>query len=155
MKGSVREIRRKVYKSNSVPAHGLRWEWHNDIDWVAYDIRTSEAIESEFSAKRRGIDLSWTRLGIPNHVDFRRMTQVNKHTYYERPVQRLTSQSYPVEKPQSKGANTTATHYHTSSTSPSKSLKTNHQLSSIKTGSAGENAKKPKVEHLQGTKDSL
>lgn len=147
--GSVREIKRKVYKSNSVPGHGIRWEWHNDIDWVAYDLRTSEAIESEFSAKRGGIDLSRTKLGIPNFVDFFRMTQINKHTFYERPVQRLTNQLYPVEKPPSKGANTTATQYHTSSTSPSKSLKTNHQLSSNKTGSAGKKAKKPKVEHLQ------
>lgn len=161
--GTHRKIKRKIYPSYSVPGCGLRWEWDNDIRWVAYDIRTSEYIEREYSAKSPVIDLSQTPLAIPNDLDFGNMKQINRHTHYARQVQRLTGQSYPLEshglsvagKSPSKGANATSTSNGYALPSQSKSLQTG-VLEKVgksllskgkKTESQQKKGKRVKVEH--------
>lgn len=155
MKGNKREVRRQIYPSNSVPGQGLRWEWDNDAAWVAYDIPTSEQIEREYIANNKGIDLSRTALGIPNMLYFHHMVQVNKYTNFERPVQRLTNQSYPMVKPDcsvarkspSKSTKYTAKSNHTLSTSGNKSSKTKQAVGTEK------KAKKLKVVQSQGIQE--
>ncbi|XP_029192469.2 probable E3 ubiquitin-protein ligase DTX2 isoform X2 [Acropora millepora] len=149
--GNKREVRRQIYPSNSVPGQGLRWEWDNDVAWVAYDIPTSEQIERKYIGNKKEIDLSRTALGIPNILYFHNMVQVNKYTYFERPVQRLTNQSYPMVKPDysvaktspSKSTKCTAKSNHTLSTSGNKSSKTKQAVGTEK------KAKKPKVVQSQ------
>lgn len=155
MKGNKREVRRQIYPSNSVPGQGLRWEWNNDVAWVAYDIPTSEQIERKYIGNNKGIDLSSTALGIPNILYFHNMVQVNKYTHFERPVQRLTNQSYPMVKPDcsvaktspSKSTKCSAKSNHTLSSSGNKSSKTKQAVGTEK------KAKKPKVVQSQGIQE--
>ena len=147
---------RRVYSESSVPGKKVRWEWYDDVRWVAYDIPTSEYIEHEHSAKNQLIDLSNTPLGIPNVVDFCHMRQINKHTSFPRQVQRLTRQAYPSDrygmsvarKSQNKGRNaSTANGYTTSNHRP---LKTGGTGTGTKTSTQGRQTKKVKVKHSQG-----
>lgn len=133
---------------------------------MAYDIRTSESIEREYSAKSPGIDLSHTPLAIPNDLDFGNMVQINRHTHYARQVQRLTGQFYPSEshevsvagKSPSKGANATGTSNGYALPSQSKSSQTGvfgkvgKSLLSKgkKTESQQKKGKRVKVEHSGG-----
>jgi len=131
---------------------------------VAYDIPTTEAIEQEYSAKRGFVDLSITPLAIPNYLDFHKKEQINKHTFFRRPVQRLTNQRYPLD---TQGSSVTAKF-------PSKGLAASasfngytafsHSRTSRARVTAGEGAtavsrgkklKKVKVEHSQGTEYSI
>lgn len=159
MKGNEREVKRQIYPSNSVPGQGLRWEWYNDFAWVAYDIPTSEEIESKYNANNGQIDLSTTALAIPNILNLRNMVQVNKYTHVKRPVRRLTNRSYPKVKldcsvtktSPNKSTKCVAKRNDTSSTSGSKSSKTKQVASSTKTVSTNKKVKKLKVEQSQGT----
>ena len=125
---------------------------------MAYDIPTSEAIEQEYSLKNTFIDLSSTKLGIPNVLDFRCMEQINKHTHFRRTVQRLTKQWYPVAAHSSSVAGV----------SPSKSLNASANVNgymalndtrALKSGVTAKGAKsvskvkakRAKVENSQGT----
>ena len=92
----LRKVQRTVYSSNSVPGHGVRWEWCCDIGWMAYDIPTSEVIETQSSSGTDVLDLINTPLAIPNVLNFRLMEQINKHTGFNRKVQRLTGLKYPL-----------------------------------------------------------
>ena len=92
----LRKVQRTVYSSNSVPGHGVRWEWCCDIGWMAYDIPTSEVIETQRSSGTDVLDLINTPLAIPNVLNFRLMEQINKHTGFNRKVQRLTGLKYPL-----------------------------------------------------------
>ena len=94
--GMLRKVQRTVYSSNSVPGHGVRWEWCCDIGWMAYDIPTSEVIETQSSSGTDVLDLINTPLAIPNVLNFRLMEQINKHTGFNRKVQRLTGLKYPL-----------------------------------------------------------
>ena len=92
----LRKVQRTVYSSNSVPGHGVRWEWCCDIGWMAYDIPTSEVIETQSSSGTDVLDLINTPLAIPNVLNFRLMEQINKRTGFNRKVQRLTGLKYPL-----------------------------------------------------------
>ena len=152
---------RNVYPRSSVPGKGLRWEWHDDVRWVAYDIPTSKLIEREFRAKNQSIDLSKTPLAIPNVLEFCYMRQTNKHTGFQRDVQRLTRQCYPVDshglslagKLPSKGQNASTVNGYTTP-SHSTALKTGVSgratRASTQAQAQGKQRKKVKVNHSQG-----
>lgn len=127
---------------------------------MAYDIPTSEAIEREYRTKNKLVDLSSTQLGIPNIVDFQAMIQMNKYTHFQRRVQRLRRQNYPMDtqgqnvtrKSPSKGLNaSSATVNGYMASSHSRSLTSGVTGTSAKTVSKGKKAKRVKVAHSQGT----
>lgn len=128
---------------------------------MAYDIPTSKHIEDEYCAKNRYIDLSNTPLAIPNVLDVCFMRQINKHTRFERQVQRLTGQSYPLDshglsvarKLSSKGQNAlTANGYttprHSRALKPG--VKERGASASTQAKAQGKQRKKVKVKHSQG-----
>lgn len=165
--GRLRKVRRKVYQSNSVPGCGIRWEWYNDIVWVAYDIPTSEVIEQAYKSNMPTLDLSHTPVAIPNYVSFRGhiIKQVNKHTHFEREVKRLTHQKYPKDtlalkttgaSTNSRGNTLTSMNGRSASkhTTPSKSTVSSTRQS-VKTSGTVKRMKKMKVEDSQGKEISL
>lgn len=159
--GRLRKVRRNVYQSNSVPGCGIRWEWYNDIVWVAYDIPTSEVIEQAYKSNMPTLDLSHTPVAIPNYVYFRGhiIKQVNKHTHFEREVKRLTHQKYPKDtlalkttgaSTNSRGNTLTSMNGRSASklTTPSKSTVSSTRQS-VKTSGTVKRMKKMKVEDSQ------
>lgn len=165
--GRLRKVRRNVYQSNSVPGCGIRWEWYNDIVWVAYDIPTSEVIEQAYKSNMPTLDLSHTPVAIPNYVCFRGhiIKQVNKHTHFEREVKRLTHQKYPKDtlalkttgaSTNSRGNTLTSMNGRSASkhTTPSKSTVSSTRQS-VKTSGTVKRMKKMKVEDSQGKEISL
>ena len=142
-----------------MPGQGIRWEWFNDVTWMAYDIPTSEAIEKEYSFKNTFIDLSRTRLGIPNVLDFHSMEQINKHTHFRRPVRRLTKRCYPTATlglhvggvSPSKSLNASANVNGYVASNNTRPLKSGVTAKGTKTVSKVKKAKRAKVENSQGT----
>ena len=128
---------------------------------MAYDIPTSKLIEDEYGAKNQHIDLSSTPLAIPNVVDFSHLRQINKYTGFQRQVQRLTGQLYPLDsrglsvarKLPSKSQNTsTANGYSTPSHSRAlkPGVKERGTRASTQAKAQGKQRKKVKVNHSQG-----
>ena len=126
---------------------------------MAYDIPTSESIEKSYRAKERCIDLSNTPLGIPNVLDFQAKVQFNKHTHFQRQVQRLAGQRYPtavtqdVNTPSMSPNNslhpTAAVNGHVAS-SNIRASKSDGTSKGAKTAVRGARSKKVKVEQSQG-----
>ena len=156
--GTIRKVRRSVYLSNSVPGQGIRWEWYGDVTWIPYDIATSEVIEQELSSGKKRVDLSNSPIAIPNVLDFASMEQINKHTYFQRPVRRLTGQNYPADnKPMNvAGSSSGRAVAVNASANVNGHMRTSHTKTPVtrkgaKTASAAKKTKKVKVEHSQGT----
>lgn len=156
--GMLRKVQRKVYSSNSVPGHGVRWEWHCDVGWMAYDIPTSEVIETQKSSGSDVLDLTNTPVAIPNVLNFTLMEQINKHTGFKRKVQRLTSQMYPsntvplnvVGASPKRGHVTSSTHHNGHMvTGQTKAKATAMPRQGAKPASIVKKTKKAKVEHTQ------
>ena len=160
--GTLRKVQRITYGSNSAPGKGIRWEWDCDGKWMAYDIPTSEIIEKASMVRSNVLDLSKTPVGIPNVLHFSpNMQQINKHTGFQRRVQRLIGQSYPPAtnnlnvttraSPRKGASASTAFNGHISS-SHAKTLKTTVTSKVPKPASTARGMKKFKVgEHSQGT----
>ncbi|XP_020601706.1 probable E3 ubiquitin-protein ligase DTX2 isoform X2 [Orbicella faveolata] len=157
--GMLRKVQRKVYSSNSVPGQGVRWEWYCDVRWMAYDIPTSEVIEKQNSSGSGGVlDLTNTPVAIPNVLNFPLMVQINKHTGFQRRVQRLTGQRYPsnAKTPNVAGASPkrghviSSTHNGRMVSGHTKAKSTATPRKDTKPASIVKKTKKAKVEHAQG-----
>ena len=130
------------------------------MTWIAYDIGTSEEIEQAYKSKLLTMDLSNTPVAIPNYVDFsgHGIKQVNKHTHYQREVQRLKNQNYPKDTLTLKTAGASTSNRVNTSTAVKGHLVSNHAVPSkvtvsrkgAKTVSTVKKTKKVKVEHSQG-----
>lgn len=158
----LRKVQRKVYSSNSVPGQGVRWEWYCDVRWMAYDIPTSEVIEKQNSSGSGGVlDLTNTPVAIPNVLNFPLMVQINKHTGFQRRVQRLTGQRYPsnAKTPNVAGASPkrghviSSTHNGRTVSGHTKAKSTATPRKDTKPVSIVKKTKKAKVEHAQGTEE--
>lgn len=156
-----RRIKRKVYSGNSVPGHGVRWEWQCDVGWMAYDIPTSEVIETQRRSGSDVLDLTNTPVAIPNVLNFSLMEQINKHTGFKRSVQRLTRQMYPLNtKPLNvvgaspkRGPVTSSTHNGQMVPGHTKAKTTATPRKGAKPASIVKKTKKAKVEHAQGIEE--
>ena len=154
----LRKVQRTVYSSNSVPGHGVRWEWCCDIGWMAYDIPTSEVIETQSSSGTDVLDLINTPLAIPNVLNFRLMEQINKHTGFNRKVQRLTGLKYPLNTKPLNAVGASAKRDHITSTTHNGCMVTGHTKAKTtatprkgaKPAGIVKKTKKAKVEHAQG-----
>ena len=160
--GTLRKVQRIIYRSNSAPGQGIRWEWDCDGKWIAYDIPTSEIIEKNSMVRSNVLDLSSTPVGIPNVLHFSpTMRQINKHTGFQRRVQRLTGQKYPsasstlnvtTKASPRKGASASTGFNGHIASSHAKTLKTTVTSKVPKAASTARSMKKFKVgEHSQGT----
>ena len=98
--GSVRNIKRTKYSSQSLPGLQIVWEWMTDIGWVMFHIPTATEIEEAFQNGENEMDLEDTPLGIPNLISFLGMWQKNKWSGYIRPIQRRELDvGYMTDKP--------------------------------------------------------
>ena len=157
--GMLRKVRRNVYPSNSTPGQGVRWEWHCDGRWMAYDIPTSEVIEKQKSSGSGVLDLTNTPVAIPNVLNFSLMEQINKHTGFRRKVQRSTGHRYPLDANTLNVVGASPKRVHVVSSTQNGHMVSGHTkaLKSTATPRKGtkpagivKKTKKAKVEHSQG-----
>jgi len=127
---------------------------------MAYDIPTSEVIENQ---KSSGVlDLTNTPVAIPNVLNFTLKKQINKHTGFQRDVQRLTDQRYPsnAKTPNVAGASpkrapvVSSTHKGRMVPGLTKAKTTATPRKGTKPVSVVKKTKKAKVEHAQGIEES-
>lgn len=55
--GRERVIRRNLYPGDSLIAFGIVWEYHDDLDWQQFDVRSSSILEDSRNIGDTNIDL--------------------------------------------------------------------------------------------------